>query len=83
MGELARNKLSTRYVKLTSYSKMSVKLAAQTLSESVANAMLDEENPTKVDEMKESGNFALVIDRWFDCMNTRPGRGKANIRVYT
>ena len=61
---------------------MSVKLAAQTLSESVAKAMLEEEDPTKADEMKESANFAMIMDRWFDHMNARPGHGKASIRVY-
>jgi len=61
---------------------MNVKVAAQTLSASVAKAMLEEKNHVKASEMKETANFTLMMDQWFDYMNTRPGSGKPSIKVY-
>lgn len=83
LGEFAVSKLTSRHVKLTSYSKMSVKLAAQILSESVGKLMLKEIDKAKASEMEETARFVLMMDRWFDYMNTRPGRGKPSLRVYT
>ena len=63
---------------------MSVKLAAQTLSASVARAMRDKDRFTRyeLERMEETAKFVEMMDTWFDCMNTRPGCGKANVRMY-
>ena len=83
-GELACNRLTARHVRLTSYFKMSVKLAAQTLSASVARAMRDKDRFSRyeLERMEKQLNFFEMMDTWFDCMNTRPGCGKANVRIY-
>ena len=82
-GELACNRLTARLVRLTSYSKMSVKLAAQTLSASVARAMRDKDRFSRyeLERMEETAKFVEMMNTWFDCMNTRPGCGKANVRI--
>ena len=83
-GELACNRLTARHVRLTSHSKMSVKSAAQTLSASVARAMRDKDRFSRyeLERMEETAKFVEMMDTWFDCMNTRPGCGKANVRMY-
>ena len=63
---------------------MSVKLAAQTLSSSVASAMRNKDrfSGDELKEMEATANFVKMMDTWLDCMNTRPVYGKANIRMY-
>ena len=70
-------------MRLTSYSKMNVKLAAQTLSASVAKSLKNAPNPHKRAEIKETAKFVEIMDMWFDYMNTRPGHGKTTIKMYT
>ena len=81
--ELACNRLTARHVRLTSYFKMSVKLAAQTLS-SVASAMKNKDrfSGDELKEVEETANFVKMMDTLCNYMNTRPGYGKANIRMY-
>ena len=70
------------HLHLTSYSKMSVRLAAQTLSASVARAIKNAPENILA-EMEETAKFADVMDKWLDCINTRPGYGKAILQMYT
>jgi len=60
---------------------MNVRLAAQTLSATVANAM--KKVPlNKRTEMEETAKFVEIMDTWFDYMNTRPGYGKSSLRMF-
>ena len=81
-GEFYRTRLSRRHLILTSYSKMSVKLAAQTLSEKVARSMEEYPHEGKREEMAETAKYIRTMDRWFDCMNTRLGNGKPTIKAF-
>ena len=63
VGDLARNRFSSRHLHLTSYSKMSVRLAAQTLSASVARAVKNAPE-NKQAEMEETAKFVDVMNTW-------------------
>ena len=56
-------KLTTQHSIPTSYEKMKVSIAAQTLSSTVGLEI-------KRKGHEEFGNFILMMDRWFDMMNT-------------
>lgn len=60
-------KLTPDHIYLTSYSKMTVKYAAQVLSSSVGKVLL-EFGPK---EAKETAKFCLLVDQFFDCGNVR------------
>ena len=81
VGDLARYRSSSRHLHRTCYSKVSVRLAAQTLSASVARAIKNAPQ-SKQAEMEETAKFIDVVDKWLDCMNTRPGYGKAILQMY-
>lgn len=55
------------HIHLSPQLRMRVRLAAQVLSTSMANAILARETP----EMAETANFCKMFDRWFDCLNGR------------
>ena len=74
LGEFYRSHLSRKHFMLTSYSKMSVTLAAQTLSEKVAQGMENYRDLHKRNKMSETAKFFKMMDRWFDCVNARPYR---------
>ena len=59
-------KLSADHIKLNAYSRMTVRLAAQVLSETVA---VNRELFTP--EASETARFCRYIDKFFDCMNVR------------
>ena len=59
--------LTNDHISLNAYSIMNVKLAAQILSTTVGNTILD----FGPDEAKETGNFCLLMDSFFDCCNVR------------
>ena len=82
LGEFYRTRLSRRHLILTSYSKMSVELAAQTLSKKIARSMEEYPDEVKREEMVETAKYIRIMDRWFDCMNTRLGKGKQSINVF-
>jgi hypothetical protein len=60
-------KLSQQHLQLTPYSKMSVRLAAQVLSETVGKAL----ELVGGEEAKETANFILRVDKFFDCLNVK------------
>ena len=60
-------KLTRAHIDLTAFSRMKVNLAAQVLSNTVANAL--ERNFG--DHMSETVKFLRLMDRFFDCCNTR------------
>ena len=61
-------KLTLEHVKLTSFSKMKVKLAAQTLSQTVAVAL---RRHYKEGEAEETAKLCEMINKFFDCLNVR------------
>lgn len=61
-------KLSNEHVYLTSYSKMRVNLAAQVLSETVSKVMMAHGST----DTSETATFLSMMDRFFDCCNTKP-----------
>ena len=61
-------KLTNEHVYLTSYSKMRVNLATQVLSETVSNIMMAYSSS----ETQETATFLLMMDKFFDCCNSRP-----------
>ena len=60
-------RLTYDHIKLTPFSKMNVKLAAQVLSSSVAK-ILHNYGPA---EAKETARYCEIIDRFFDIVNFR------------
>ena len=60
-------KLTNEHIKLTPYSKMNVRLAAQVLSSTVSKVML----PYGPPEAAETAPFRLLMDCFFDIMNIR------------
>ena len=60
-------KLTNEHIHLNSYSKMRVNLAAQVMSETVANVMTS----YGPDSASETIKFILMIDKFFDCCNSR------------
>ena len=59
------NKLTSDHINLTSYSVMRFNLAAQVLSENVGNVL----NNFGPEEAKGTGQFCIMIDKSFDCLN--------------
>lgn len=55
------------HIRLSPQLRMRVKLAAQVLSSSMANAITLRGKP----EMTETAKFCRMMDRWFDCLNGR------------
>ena len=70
------NKLSSRHIKYQR-NKMKVKLAAQTLSSSVASAIefLRKENHPSFTDSDGTVRFIRVVDRLFDLLNSRNQHG--------
>lgn len=64
---LSRTKLTNEHISLTSHSMMNVRLAAQVLSRSVGLVIQNYGG----DESSETAKFILLMDRFFDCLNTR------------
>ena len=62
VGDLARYRSSSRHLHRTSYSKMSVRLAAQTLSAAVARAIKNA-TENKLAEMEETAKFVDIVDK--------------------
>lgn len=72
-------KLKYEHVKLTSYSKMQVDLAAQVMSETVSNALTS----TKDKNLEETAKFIQMTDKFFDSLNvTALGNGKAKRKSF-
>ena len=59
--------LSEEHIYLTPYSLMNVRLAAQVLSESVGNMLLQFGPP----DAAETAHLSLLMDKFFDCCNVR------------
>ena len=71
-GGKAVSKLSVDHIKLNSYSRMTVKFAAQVLSESVSiNLKLWD----KTEESSETAEYCGLMDKFFDCFNVRYKEG--------
>ncbi|XP_056007180.1 uncharacterized protein LOC125647649 [Ostrea edulis] len=66
-GQLYRTKLTHDHVYLTPSSTMSVKLAVQVLSNSVAQVMRAYYGP----EVSETARLFSLVNRFFDCLNVR------------
>ena len=60
-------KLKEEHINLSPQLRMRVRLAAQVLSKSMANALAMRNDP----ELEETANFCEIIDKWFDCLNGR------------
>lgn len=60
-------KLKQDHIQLTSFSVMNVKLAAQVLSSTVANALELKYGP----HVHETVQFIRLMDKWFDIMNVK------------
>ena len=60
-------KITYDHVKLTSFSKMNVKLAAQVLSSTVSKVMSEFGSP----DSAETAKFCLMLDTFFDIVNIR------------
>lgn len=65
--QLRATKLTAEHVFLTPRSVMNVHLAVQVLSESVGKILQNQGGP----ECQETAKFVLMMDKFFDCMNTR------------
>ncbi|XP_060077288.1 uncharacterized protein LOC132556865 [Ylistrum balloti] len=69
--------LSRNHVDLTAFSRMKVRLAAQVMSDSVANALEELYD----ESVSETVTFIRNINKFFDCLNVRnhfEGRNKRN-----
>jgi hypothetical protein len=64
---LRRTRLTNDHINLTPHSKMTVKLAAQVLSNSVGRLMMASSST----DNKETAKFILLMNKFFDCLNTR------------
>ena len=60
-------KLTSDHINLTSFFVMRVNLAAQVLSETVGNVL----NIFGPEEDEGTGQFCLMMDKFFDCLNVR------------
>ena len=60
-------KIKEEHIHLSPQPRMRVKLAAQVLSSTMANAIIMRNRP----EMSETAVFCKMFDRWFDCLNGR------------
>ena len=68
-GGKTATKLTVAHIKLNAYSRMTVRFAAQVLSETVAtNLELFSEDAT------ETAKFCRYFDQFFDCMNVRSSK---------
>ena len=77
------NKLSSQHLQFEKH-KMNVRLAAQTLSSSVADAIAFLDILMKLPGFQDSEgtvNFARTIDRLFDILNSRNPMGKGYNRI--
>ena len=59
------NKIRESHVKLNSYSKMNVSLAAQVLSESVSKILIQYYSP----DANGTAELCMYMDKFFDCLN--------------
>ncbi|KAI8771576.1 Transposable element P transposase [Biomphalaria glabrata] len=66
-SDLFRTHLTSDHINLTSHSIMNVQLAAQVLSKTVGSVM----QAYGSKDSQETAKFILLMDRFFDCMNTR------------
>ena len=64
---LRMTQLKHSHIYLNPRSKMNVSLAAQVLSQRVGRVLKDFGGP----QVQETAKFVLLMDRFFDCMNTR------------
>jgi hypothetical protein len=81
---LARTKLTLQHVHLTPHSLMNVRLAAQVLSCRVGSVLREYGAPDR----QETATFVLLMDRFFDCLNSRhleeaDRKRKPDLRPYT
>ena len=60
-------RLTSDYINSISYSVMRVNLAAQVLSETIDNLL----NNVRSKEAEVSGQFGIMINMFFDCLNVR------------
>ena len=60
-------KLTSDHINLISYSEMRVNLAAQVLSETIGNVL----NNFGSEEAEVSGQFCIMMDKFFDYLNVR------------
>ncbi|CAM1312591.1 PAH (predicted) [Pycnogonum litorale] len=60
-------KLTEEHLRLNAFSKMRVNLAAHVLSSTVGKIMLQYSHA----DSSETANFILLVDKFFDCTNTR------------
>ena len=60
-------KITCKHIKLTSYSIMNMKLAAQVLSTTVSNVLSNYASPDAAETVK----FCSLMDTFFDIMNIR------------
>ena len=65
------NSLTSDHINVTSYSVMRVNLAAQVLSETVRNVL----NNFGPEEAEGTGQFCIMMDKFFDCLNVRNAKG--------
>ena len=65
-SELQRTKLTADHITLNPHSVMNVRLAAQVLSHAVGSIMAAYSGS----EYPETSRFILLMDRFFDCLNT-------------
>ena len=71
--------LTLEHIKLTSYSVMNVRLAAQVLSNRVGSTIID----FGPEEAKETGKFCLLMDKFFDCCNVTHRGDKPSRKEYS
>ena len=72
-------KIREEHIHLSPQLRMRVKLAAQVLSSTMANAIRQRDRP----EMFGTAAFCQIMDKWFDCLNGRYLKApKPNLRPY-
>ena len=76
-GLLLVPKMTNEHMKLSSFSVMNVKLAAQVLSESVYQALRMYGPP----EAAATSIYCRILDQFFDCLNDRKTKEAAIKRV--
>ncbi|KAK3932751.1 Transposable element P transposase [Frankliniella fusca] len=77
------HKLNQAHVRLTPFSRMNVKLATQTMSASVVQALVSYEQDSRFNGLinSELKNFNLIVTTFFDCLNgSNDPDGKRNKR---
>lgn len=73
-------KLSRKHIHLAAFNYMKVNLAAQVISDSVANSIQDLYGP----DTEETVKFLRMFNKFFDCLNVRSmweGRNKRNANL--